>query len=152
LNEVLCCIEYVAVLALSGPLCRSAGCPLLEAKPTSPFHNLRSAHAKSAHGARADVDRAQHQVSFVTTSASDQSSRDPRALARRQSIRPNLAPVPGVFPDYPGAMIRNTHNATERACALTDAVSLPALSGGHFKSAKSDLKPLVFTTLNTDQF
>jgi hypothetical protein len=42
-----------------------------------------------------------------------QPSRDHRAVSRRQSLCRHLAPMPGVFPDYPAPVVRNTDTGRE---------------------------------------
>jgi putative SOS response-associated peptidase YedK len=43
----------------------------------------------------------------------DEPSRDHRAVPRRNRYVGNLAPMPGVFPDYPAPVIRNSGGELE---------------------------------------
>jgi hypothetical protein len=52
-----------------------------------------------------------------------------RAVPRRQSLRRNLAPMPGVFPDYPSPVTRNNESGTELAM-MRRGMPPPPRTGG----------------------
>jgi putative SOS response-associated peptidase YedK len=69
-----------------------------------------------------------------------QPSRDPRALPRGQSLR-NLQPTPGVFPDYPAPVIRNTEAGTEMTLMRWDMPPPPRTGGPPVTNIRNTSSP-----------
>jgi hypothetical protein len=67
---------------------------------------------------------------------------DPRVVSRRQRYVGNLAPMPGVFPDYPAPAIRNTDSGREMTMMRWGMPPPPRTGGPPVTNIRNTSSPL----------